>query len=149
MSKPNHHLIHANVALARASLDHPRMADFVRQADAIDALARQSPGFVGQPTPADEGQTFTDRALLNLSIWTSVESLEAFTHTGRHALVLQRRADWFLPQDGPNYVLYWAPAGHTPTEAEIAARLHYLAHHGPTPYAFTFDRPYTAVQALA
>ena len=63
-----YHLIHANVAIMRAPLDDPLMAGFVDLADEIDILAQNSPGFVAQPTPPDEGQVFTGRVLLNISI---------------------------------------------------------------------------------
>ncbi|MCI0692202.1 DUF3291 domain-containing protein [candidate division KSB1 bacterium] len=144
-----YHLIHANVAITRAPLDGPIMAGFVNQVDEINALARESPGFVAQPTPADEGQVFSGRALMNLSIWESVESLDRFTHQGRHALALERRAEWFEQYDGPNYVLYWAPAGHIPTEAEVKQRIDYLAKYGPTPFAFIFEQRFTVEEMLA
>lgn len=149
MNDQLYHLVHANVAIMRAAWDDPIMADFVNQADEIDALAQASPGYVAQPTPADEGQHFSGMALLNLSIWESVERLEAFTHQGRHALALARRAEWFEQGDGPNYVLYWAPAGHVPTEAEVKQRLDSLAARGPTPFAFTFEQRFTVEEMLA
>jgi hypothetical protein len=62
------HLVHANIAIMRAPFDDPLMADFVSQADEIDALAQASPGFVAQPTPPDEGADYTGHTLLNLSI---------------------------------------------------------------------------------
>ncbi len=148
MNDSTYHLIHANLAIMRAPLDDPMMAGFVDQADQIDALAQGSPGFVAQPTPPDEGQVFTGRTLLNLSIWESVESLERFTHQGQHALALERRAEWFEQVEGPNYVFYWAPAGHIPTEAEVQGRIEYLAKHGPSPYAFTFEQRYSVAEML-
>lgn len=79
-SSPNeYHLIHANVALARAPLDDPIMAGFVQQVDQIDELAQAAPGFVAQPMPKEAGLIYTGRSLLNLSIWESVDSLEHFT----------------------------------------------------------------------
>jgi heme-degrading monooxygenase HmoA len=148
--KPHaYHLIHANLAIARAPLDDPLMDGFISRVDEIDAAARRTPGFVAQPSPADEGQVYRGRALLNLSVWESLESLDGFTHSGEHAQALQRREEWFEQREGPNYVLFWAPAGEIPTELEIASRLDYLAEHGPTPYAFTFERPFTVAEALA
>lgn len=143
------HLVHANIAIMRAPLHDPRMADFVAQADAIDAIAQASPGFIAQPSPQDEGTIYTGLTLLNLSIWASVESLERFTHSGEHSLALQRRAEWFEQYAGPNYVLFWLPAGQIPTEVEVQSRLDYLRTHGETPYAFTFDRRFTVQEMLA
>jgi hypothetical protein len=149
MNDKVHHLIHANVAVMRAPLSDPIMAEFLEQADEIDAIAQNSPGFVAQPSPPDEGQVYSGRTLLNLSVWESVESLERFTRGGRHATALARRADWFKQDDRPNYVLFWAPAGHIPTEAEVKGRLDYLTAHGPTPYAFTFDQRFTVEDGTA
>lgn len=139
MCEHGNSLIHANVARMRAPLSHPTMAGFVDQVDAIDALANEAPGFLSQPTPPDEGQVFNGNDLLNLSIWESVETFDAFAHNGQHARVLERRAEWFHRSPGPNYVLYWAPADHMPTEAEVKERIEHLATYGATPYAFTFD----------
>jgi hypothetical protein len=143
------HLVHANVAIALAPLSDPIMADFLNRVDEINALAQASPGFVAQPTPADAGQVYTGRALLNLSIWESVESLDRFTHHGQHALALGRRAEWFEQRAEPNYVLYWTPSGHLPIEAEVQGRFDYLTRHGPTPYAFTFEHRFTVDEMLA
>jgi hypothetical protein len=143
MSYSEFHLIHANIALCLAPLDDPVMADFIKQADEIDALAHQSPGFIAQPTPPDEGAVYTGLYLLNLSIWESVESLKRFTYRGRHSQALERRAEWFVQRPAPNYVLFWLPAGELPSEAAVKQRIDHLAAHGPTPFAFNFDQPYT------
>ena len=143
------HLVHANVAIMLAPLSDPIMAGFLDWVDEINALAQDSPGFVAQPTPRDAGQVFTGRALLNLSIWDSVESLDRFTHHGQHATALEQRAEWFEQRAGPNYVLYWAASGHLPTEAEVQQRFDYLTKHGPTPYAFTFEHRFTVEEMLA
>jgi hypothetical protein len=74
LEKGDYRLVHAYMAITRAPLDNPAM-----------------PGFVSQPTPPDEGSVFTGGALLNLSIWQSVESLDRFTHGGKHARALKRR----------------------------------------------------------
>jgi hypothetical protein len=146
----NHHLVHANVAHAIAPLDSPVMAEFVSQIDEINALARRAAGFVAQPTLPDEGAIYTAPFLLNVSIWESLESLDAFTHQGKHASALERRGEWF-DQGGtnPKYVLYWIPKGHVVTEKEVKERLDYLMKYGATPHAFTFDRSFTVTQGLA
>jgi hypothetical protein len=143
-----YHLVHANIAIMRAPWDDPRMAGFVAKIDEIDALAQGCPGYVAQPTPPDEGSVYTGRSMLNLSIWESVESLERFTYGGEHALMLERRAEWFHQQDGPNYVLFWFPEGQTPTEREVQHRMDHLAAAGATPYAFTFDQRFTVQEML-
>src|SRR5712664_2378456 len=99
------HVVHANVAHAKAPLDSPIMAGFVSQVDEINSLARRTAGFVAQPTLPDEGAVYTAPLLLNVSIWESIETLDAFTHQGKHAAALERRGEWF-EQEGtsPNYV---------------------------------------------
>ena len=149
MNAPIYHLVHANIAEMRADMDDPLMAGFVARIDAIDALASETPGFIAQPTPPDEGRIYPARMLLNISIWESVESLQRFTYSGRHAEAYVNRAEWFFQTEGPNYVLYWALAGQIPTEAEIKARIDYLAQHGPTPHAFTFKQPSSVEEMLA
>ena len=138
-----YHLVHANVARARAPLGSPLMAGFVAQVEEINALARRAAGFVAQPTAPDEGTVYVAPLLLNVSVWESVESLDAFTHQGKHATALERRGEWFEPPGAsPNYVLYWVPGGHAVTEAEVKERLGHLSKYGPTPYAFTFKQPF-------
>src|SRR5216683_89426 len=112
-----YHLVHANVAHARAPLDSPLMAHFVAQVEEINSLARGAAGFVAQPTLPDEGAVYTAPLLLNVSIWESLESLEAFTHQGKHAAALERRGEWFEQKGtSPNYVLYWIFEAHSVTE---------------------------------
>jgi hypothetical protein len=86
--------------------------------------------------------------LLNLSIWESVEDLEIFTYQGVHALMLERRREWFESHDGPNYVLFWEMAGHIPSESEMKQGVEYLANQGPTPFAFTFDNRFTVGEMI-
>ena len=137
------HLVHANVAHAKGPLDSPLMTSFVAQVEEINSLARAALGFVSQPTLPDEGSIYTAPFLLNVSVWESVETLDAFTHQGKHAQALERRGEWF-EQSGtrPTYVLYWVPKGHTITENEVKDRLDFLARHGPSPYAFMFEKPF-------
>lgn len=143
-----YHLVHANLAKARAELDDPLMKGFVDRMDEIDALAESTPGFVAQPTLPDEGALYTGLDLLNVSIWDSIERLREFTYSSEHAEMLDRRSEWFFQSNRPAYVLYWLPAGLLPTEKEIGQKFAHLHQHGPTPTAFTFDLPYTVQEML-
>ena len=143
MTEINYHLVHANVATARGSLDDPIMKGFVDQIDELDALAQSWPGFIAQPALPDEGLIYPGNVLVNVSIWTSVDNLREFTYESRHADALRLRADWFFQSELPNYVLYWAPVGEVPTEVEIKRRFDYLYEHGATPFAFNFDKSFT------
>ena len=147
MSNKNYHLVHANVALARASLDDKIMRGFLDQVEEINLKASLSPGFVSQPTPSDSGEIYQGDFLLNMSIWESVESLDAFTHSGRHAKALENRYEWFKEQSKPNYVLFWFPEGETPTELEVSKRIEYSSMYGAKAYAFNFQCYFTSDEA--
>jgi hypothetical protein len=146
----DYHLVHANVAYARGPLDSPVMAGFMSQLEEINSLAHCAPGFVAQPTPPDDGTIYTDPFLLNVSVWESFETLDAFTHQGKHAEVLERRGEGFHREGThPKYVLYWVRKDHLVTQKEVKERLDHLGKHGPTPDAFTFDQPFTSKQTAA
>lgn len=134
-------LVHFNLAIARKPLDHPLMAGFVSQVEAVNQLAREAPGFVwmSEGNADDAAHLFGDpKALLNATVWRSVDALKAFTYGGQHAAALKRRAEWFLPPQGPAYVLWWIANTERPTFAEAKNRLAILSEHGPTSVAFTF-----------
>lgn len=139
MSGASHHLVHANLALAKERFDHPVMASFFAQVAAINALAQAAPGFVADPTLPDSGTRYREPWLLNVSLWTSPEALQAFVYGGQHAAALRQRRDWFLPIKGPAYVLYWQASHLLPTEEEIAGRFALLEREGATSEAFTFS----------
>ena len=147
MAAPRFHLAQANVARMRAPLDHPTMAGFVAQLDRVNALADASPGFVWRLQTEDGNATAIrafddDRILFNMSVWHSVEALSAFVYRGAHAGVFGRRAEWFEALGEPFAVLWWVPAGHVPSIEEGKGRLERLRRLGPTPEAFTFERPF-------
>jgi len=56
--------------------------------------------------------------------------------------------EWFIQSDLPPYVLYWSPAGEYPSEAEIERRREHFHQHSATPFAFTFDEPFTIEEVL-
>jgi len=137
------HIAQMNVATAVEALDHPQLADFVGQLDAVNALADGSPGFVwrlqcdsGNATDIQAGDD--PRYIVNMSVWASVEALFAFTYQSAHRMVMARRRDWFQRPEGAYQVLWWVPEAHRPTVDEGLARLAKLNADGPTPEAFIF-----------
>jgi hypothetical protein len=119
------------------------MRDFVDLLDAMNALADASPGFVWRLKTDDNNaiaiRPFDDPLILvNLTVWTGVDALEAYAYRSSHRFALRQRREWFEPPDGPSFVLWWIAAGSTPTVDEAKQRLAHLKAHGPTPYAFTF-----------
>jgi hypothetical protein len=144
---PAFHLAQVNIALPREPIGSPLLADFVAQLDPINALADCSPGFVWRLQGADGNATsihaFDDeRLIVNMSVWESLESLAAYVYSGDHAAVMKRRRTWFEHMREVITALWWVPAGHRPTVAEAEDRLRCLRAHGPTPYAFSFKKPF-------
>lgn len=143
------HLAQVNIALLRAPLDSPLLADFIAAIEPVNALADRSPGFVwrlqfGDADTRDVPSLDDERLVVNLSVWETLEELRAFTYTGaEHREVLRRRREWFQDIDRAHLALWWVPAGHRPDAAEAASRLDHLERHGPTPFAFTFRRSFT------
>lgn len=137
------HLAHANIARMRAHLDDPVMAGFAERLAPLNALADSSPGFVWR-LQDDEGdataiRVFEDEQILfNLSVWQSIQALEAYTYRSAHVEALRARGEWFEPMSKPGLVLWWLAAGELPTVEDARARFEMLWDRGPTPEAFTF-----------
>ena len=146
MLHDGYELVHFNFAIAKRALDHPDMAGFTNQLDAVNRLASASPGFVWTPADGEAGDalaTFgSPLVLANMSTWRSLEDLRRFTYDGQHGLALKRRREWFDAPTGPAYVLWWVPSGHRPDWVEAKRRLQLLDANGPTPEAFTFARAF-------
>src|SRR5215468_11322606 len=139
------HLAELNIARFRHPADDPRNADFMNNLDRVNGLAERSPGFVwrlkDESGNATAVRAFDDPLIIvNFSVWESVEALERFVWQTIHKQFYGRRADWFEQFEGPSMVLWWVPTGHRPNVAEAAARLEHLKQHGPTDYAFDWQR---------
>jgi hypothetical protein len=80
--------------------------------------------------------------LINMSVWTSLQALRAFTYTTAHVHVLRERRSWFERLAEAHLVLWWVPAGHIPSVDDALDRLERLRRDGPTPAAFTFRTPF-------
>lgn len=79
-----------------------------------------------------------DRMIVNMSVWESIDALRAFVDRGAHVQVMRRRREWFEKMARAFLVLWWVPAGTTPTVDQALARLAQLEAIGPSPDAFTF-----------
>ena len=143
------HLAQINVGRLRAPVDSPLVAEFMAALDPINAIAEESPGFVWR-FQTEEGNATAVRPyedediLINLSVWESIEALEAFVYRSDHTAYLRRRREWFGRIDEAMLTLWWVPAGTVPTLEEAVARLDHLRAHGPTPHAFTFRQRFPA-----
>lgn len=134
---PAVHLAQFNIARLRHPMDHPDTASFVGLLDETNARAEASPGFVWRHgiDSRDTDQTAYDDPLwlVNASVWESWEDLRNYAFRGFHRDVFRRRGEWFVDSDA---VMWWIPAGTTPTLLECMARLAFLDEFGSTPYAF-------------
>ena len=149
-----YHLAQINISRMLGAIDSPVMADFVAQLETINTLGEQSPGFVWR-LKTDSGDATSIRAfedefiIVNMSVWTDVESLFQYAYYSGHADVYRRRAEWFEKMITPAMVMWWIPASHVPTVDEAKTKLEYLHAHGPTPLAFTFKQRFTIENYLA
>lgn len=142
-------LAQSNLAELRYPLGSPEMEEFESQLDEVNALADRSSGFVwrqefdyqGGHRPIVFGR---DDYLFTLSVWVDVDSLHDFTYSGHHMEMFAQRNKWFVHDPRPTTVLWWIPAGTTPTVSEAEQKLVHLREHGPTPKAFSFGRRFPA-----
>ena len=138
------HLAQVNIALPRAPLDTPLLAEFIARLDPVNAAADHSPGFVWRLQTEDGDATGIrafgdDRLIVNMSVWESLEALRSFVYSTRaHLDVLRRRRKWFENLAEMHLALWWIPAGQLPTVADAEERVALLRAAGPTPDAFTF-----------
>ena len=142
-----YHLCHLNIGKARAPLFDPVMAGFLAKLEEINNLAYQSPGFVWHLqidiyNPDDLAMYGEPGMLFNLSVWESTEALFTYVYRSNHAQVMRSRKDWFGEMEGPNYALWWLPAGELPTLEDGKQRIANLAKHGSTPHACTFKESF-------
>ena len=149
MAAPGWQLAQINIARFRAPIDSPMIAGFVEMLDPINAIADAAPGFVWR-LQTEEGNATSihafddDLILVNMSVWASVEDLDAFVYRSRHFEVFRRRREWTEHMERAYVALWWVPAGTIPTVEEGKRRLDLLVARGPTPEAFTFKRPFPA-----
>jgi hypothetical protein len=143
------HLAQLNVALGKAAVDAPEMAEFMANLDRVNALGDAAPGFVWRLQDQDGNATSIrpyddDRMIINLSVWESIEALWAFVYDSGHLEVMRRRREWFQRLPTAYVVLWWVPEGALPTVEEAIARLDHLEAHGPSAEAFTFKHRFDA-----
>ena len=146
-------LAQMNVAIMKAPLDSPLLADFVANLDRINALAERSPGFVWRLQTEDGDATalrpLGNDALVNMSVWRDTESLNQYVYRSAHVEVMRRRKEWFARTREAYVVLWWVSKGHRPSVDEGIARLELLRAHGPTVEAFTFRDAFLPPDATA
>ncbi|MGB5329674.1 MAG: DUF3291 domain-containing protein [Gammaproteobacteria bacterium] len=144
-----YHLAQLNIAKMKFAIDAPELADFVARLEDINALADESPGFVWRLQTEDGDATAIDHfgpdSLVNMSVWTDVESLHNYVYRSAHNEVMALRKQWFDRMLEVYSVLWWIPAGTVPTIAQADERLQCLRQKGPTAEAFTFKQIFAVV----
>ena len=142
------HLAQLNIARLAHDLDHPDLQPFVTALDSVNATADEAPGFVWR---GDEGEPSIARIrlfgrdmIVNLSVWTSLDALEAYVYGDAHLAVLRQRRSFFTRMKTPNLVLWWVPDRHEPSLEQARERLDRLEADGPTAYAFTMRQAFDA-----
>jgi uncharacterized protein DUF3291 len=145
VAAPGLHLAQINIARFKAPIDDPLLAGFVEMLDPINALADVAPGFVWR-LQTDAGNATSihafddDLILVNMSVWASIEELNAFVYRSGHFEVFRRRREWTEHMEQAYLALWWISAGTIPTVEEGKRRLDLLIERGPTPEAFTFKQ---------
>ena len=138
------HRAELNVGRLVAPTDDPRVADFLNNLDRINGLGKRMPGFVWMMEGSGEpGTGNTDVKLdgdplfvANLTVWENYDSLKTFVYQTLHKKFMDRKAEWFEALADKHFVMWWVPAGHTPTIDEALARLDHLKQHGDSDHAF-------------
>ncbi len=146
------HLAQVNIATARAALDDPSMAGFSARLEPLNALADRTPGFVwrlqSEAADALAARLFDNpRLLFNLTLWESVEALEAYVYKSNHVEAVTQRRTWFERPDQTPLALWWIEAGSLPTVADAKQRLEKIWSDGPTAEAFNFRHRFPAPTA--
>ena len=143
----SYELAQLNIGIIRGAMDSPVMAEFAANLDRINALAESMSGFVWR-LQTDEGDAtairpFEDeKMLVNMSVWSDVESLNQYVYKSGHVEIMRRRREWFERMSEAFLVLWWIPSGHRPSIAEAITKLDYLRKNGPTAEAFTFRQTF-------
>jgi len=139
----SYELAQLNIARKKFEDDDPRFSGFMDHLDRINALGDGSPGSVWRFTDgsgaAIEAQVLDDpNLLLNLTVWSDIESLWNFAYKSEHVEFLRRRTEWFDIDIEATTVMWWVAKGRRPTPVEAIERLEHLREHGSSPYAFSF-----------
>lgn len=140
-------LAELNIGRLLAPTHDPRVAEFMGALDRVNGLGKRMPGFVwmmegsGEPGTGNTENAIGDDAqfVANLTVWESVETLEAFVWNTVHRQFYERRQEWFEVLGAMHFVMWWVPRGHRPTLDEGLARLEHLRAQGASDHAFGWE----------
>src|SRR4026209_985994 len=126
------HIAELNIGRLLYPLADPHLADFVDNLARVNALADRMPGFVWRlvgedPTNSLDVRPFADPTMaVNMSVWETVEDLEAFVWKTLHQRFYNRKAEWFEKLQSHLLVMWFVEPGHIPSLAEAEERLNHL-----------------------
>ncbi|WP_394974899.1 DUF3291 domain-containing protein [uncultured Croceitalea sp.] len=144
-----YHLAQANIARFKASLDNPKMKEFVDFLEPVNRFAEESKGFVWR-LKDDDGRSasyiespFKDEMMaINISVWEDLESFKDFVYGSVHSYFLRNKKKWFDMDGTSQFVMWWLPEGEFPTLQVTKQKLEELERNGSTPSAFTIKEFY-------
>ena len=145
-----HQLAQINVARLLAPIDAPETADFVAALEPVNARADRAEGFVWRLQTAEGNatavQAFDDPlVIVNLSVWESIEALEAFAYGDEsHRAVLRRGASGSSGISTRPRRSGGSPPGRRRRWTRPRRGSQHLRTHGPTQHAFTFRERFSA-----
>ncbi len=128
------HIAQFNVSRLRHGPDDPRLVSFGIGANMVRRSAAKTPGHVWNQQDILPGDVFATR-----SVWESIDALREFVFSGIHERYRRRSAEWFVPMEERNYVLWRIDEGEQPTLEESQRRLELLRADGPSEAAFDFS----------
>jgi hypothetical protein len=135
------HLAELNIARLTYPLEDPRVAEFVRNLDRVNAVAERSEGFVwrlkDESGDATSIKAFPDpMVIVNMSVWRDATTLENFVWNTVHKQIYAKRAEWFSAMKMEGFVMWHVEEEHVPSIDEAKERLDYLNTHGNSDHAF-------------
>ena len=151
-------------AILRAPIGDPQVQGFFDRLGDTFGAADGFEGFVGRSSrdPVTLRHTWGDPVsprfhdpsrhagvVFTLSLWRSLESVNAFSYSGAHGEALRRRLDWFLKPEWPGYAIWWVDDDHVPDWHEASRKIEQLHDQGPTPDAFDFRHAFGPDRAPA
>ena len=149
-------LAQTNLGRVAAPLDSPQLQPFMDALESVNANADGAPGFVWR-LQTEEGDA-TALTVFNGALMVNLSGPGVARGPARVRLPQPRPPAHHAPpprvlrEDRPRQRAV-VVAGHVPTLAELEERYAHLREHGPTPFAFSFQRHYPppdadAVEAL-
>lgn len=147
-------LAQVNIAQLKAPLESDRIKEFRDFLDPVNRLAEESPGFVwrlsenfGAGNPKPDSPFGDEMLLINLSVWTDIESLRTFSYRTVHRYFVRSRSKWFHQLGHPHLAMWWVEDGHRPTLEEAKRKLEAIEDGGPSPEVFNFHTSFTAEES--